>query len=38
MMQYPTVNDNADLELFRHLSVRFAISHTNLQCEAKIKF
>ena len=32
MVQYPTVNNNADLEFFRHLSVRFAIHHTNLLC------
>ena len=38
MMHYPTVNDNADLEFFRHLSIRFAIPHTILQCEAKMKF
>ena len=38
MIHYPTVNNNEDLEFFRHLSVRFAISHTNLLCEAKIKF
>ena len=30
MVQCPTVNGNADLEFFRHLSVGFAIPHMNL--------
>lgn len=38
MMRCPAVNNNEDLEFFRHLSVRFAIHHTNLLCKAKIKF
>lgn len=38
MMHYPTVKDTADLEFFIHLSVRFAIPHTNLLFKAKIKF